>query len=152
MPLGTRGGAVVRYTFPQDGEYEIQIRLMRDRNEQVEGLNEPHELEVLLDRERVELFTVKPPPGRGRRRLNHADVDKHLKRPRSGDGRPARVGVTFLKKPSALLETARQPYQAHFNMYRHPRLGPAVYSGFRSSARSTPKAPGETPSRRRIFV
>src|SRR5713101_239962 len=36
LPLGTRGGAVVRYTFPLDGEYEIQIRLARDRNEHVE--------------------------------------------------------------------------------------------------------------------
>ena len=34
---------------------------MRDRNDEVESLREPHELEVLLDRERVELFTVKPP-------------------------------------------------------------------------------------------
>ena len=67
LPLGTRGGTVIAYNFPQDGEYEIQVRLMRDRNEEVEGLSEPHELEVLLDRERVELFTVKPPP-RGQQR------------------------------------------------------------------------------------
>src|SRR5438128_696768 len=61
LPVGTRGGAVVRYAFPLDGEYEIQIRLTRDRDEHVEGLNEAHDLEVLLDRERVQLFTVKPP-------------------------------------------------------------------------------------------
>ena len=40
LPIGTRGGAVVHYTFPQDGEYEIQIRLTRDRDEHVEGLTE----------------------------------------------------------------------------------------------------------------
>ena len=61
LPLGTRGGAVVRYTFPLDAEYEIQIRLARDRNEHVEGLTEPHEVELLLDGERVQMFTVKPP-------------------------------------------------------------------------------------------
>ena len=33
-PLGTRGGLMTRYTFPVDAEYEIQIRLARDRNEQ----------------------------------------------------------------------------------------------------------------------
>ena len=38
LPIGTRGGAVVPYTFPLDGEYEIQIRLTRDRDEHVEGL------------------------------------------------------------------------------------------------------------------
>jgi hypothetical protein len=48
------------YTFPRDGEYDIQIRLARDRNEQVEGLHEPHEMEVLLDRERVKTFTLQP--------------------------------------------------------------------------------------------
>ena len=41
---------------------------------------------------------------------------------------PHVLGVAFLKKPSLLLETARQPYQAHFNSYRHPRIQPAVYS------------------------
>src|SRR5262249_40066071 len=62
LPLGTRGGALIPYTFPQDGEYEVQIRLMRDRNEEIEGLHGPHDLELLLDRARVGLFTVKPPP------------------------------------------------------------------------------------------
>ena len=57
LPIGTRGGALIPYTFPQDGEYEIQLRLARDRNEHVEGLREPHELEVLLDRERTASFT-----------------------------------------------------------------------------------------------
>jgi hypothetical protein len=45
LPLGTRGGLLIPYNFPQDGEYEIQVRLMRDRNDEVEGLHEPHELE-----------------------------------------------------------------------------------------------------------
>ena len=35
--------------------------------------------------------------------------------------------MTFLKNPSSLLETKRQPYQAHFNMHRHPRISPAIY-------------------------
>ena len=40
---------------------------------------------------------------------------------------PRMDGVTFLKNPSSLLETKRQPYHAHFNMHRHPRISPAVY-------------------------
>ena len=55
LPLGTRGGLAVHYTFPLDAEYEIQMRLTRDRNEHVEGLTEPHEVELLLDGERVQL-------------------------------------------------------------------------------------------------
>src|SRR5262249_10518641 len=52
---------------------------------------------------------------------------------------------------SALLETARQPYQAHFNIYRHPRIQPALYS-ISIIGPYAAKGPGDTPSRRRIFV
>src|SRR5687768_2888631 len=48
LPFGTRGGTLVRHTFPLDGKYEIRVRLMRNRNENVEGLNEPHDMELTL--------------------------------------------------------------------------------------------------------
>ncbi|MCP5115795.1 MAG: DUF1587 domain-containing protein, partial [bacterium] len=48
LPLGTRGGAAIHHSFPLDGEYEIQIRLSRDRNETIEGLTRPHKLELLI--------------------------------------------------------------------------------------------------------
>jgi hypothetical protein len=124
LPLGTRGGALLDYTFPMDGEYEIQIRLMRDRDEHIEGLTEPHELELLLDKARLQVFTVKPP----QREPEHATVDAHLKIRVPVQAGPHALGVAFVKKPSLLLETARQPYQAHFNFYRHPRVQPAIYS------------------------
>src|SRR5207249_1733796 len=61
------------------------------------------------------------------------------------------LGVAFPKHPSALNETARQPYQAHFNSYRHPRIQPAIYS-ISIIGPYGAKGPGDTPSRRRIFV
>jgi hypothetical protein len=36
LPLGTRGGTVIRHVFPADAEYKLSGRLA-DRNEQVEG-------------------------------------------------------------------------------------------------------------------
>ena len=154
LPIGTRGGALVRYTFPQDGEYEIQVRLTRDRDELVEGLSEPHEIEVLLDRERVQLFTVKPParePGLpADRQPTHAQVDQHLKIRLPVSAGPHAVGVAFPKKPSLLAETPRQPYQSRFNSYRHPRVQPAVYSISIVGPYAATGA-GDTPSRRRIF-
>jgi hypothetical protein len=147
LPIGTRGGVLIPYTFPMAGEYDIEVRLARDRNEHVEGLNEPHELEILLDRERAGLFTVRP----ARERQDHSDVDMHLKQRITVGAGPHNLGVTFIKQPSSLLETKRQPYQAQFNMHRHPRTTPAVYqvsiTGPHGSARA-----GDTPSRRRIFV
>ena len=147
LPIGTRGGALIPYTFPQDGEYEIRVRLSRDRNEEVEGLTEPHELEVLLDRERVALFKVTPPPGR----KNWERVDEHLKLRLAVTAGRHQLGVTFIKQPSSLLETKRQPYQAHFNTHRHPRITPAVFQVSITGPYET-KGPGDTRSRQRVFV
>src|SRR3954471_11340045 len=154
LPVGTRGGALVNYTFPDDGEYEIQIRLTRDRDEHVEGLSESHDLELLLDRERVQLFTVKPPVREAglpdTEQPSHAKVDQHLTIRIPVNAGPHAIGVTFPKKPSVLLESMRQPYQTHFNSYRHPRIQPAIYS-ISIIGPYDAKGPGETPSRRRIF-
>jgi hypothetical protein len=146
LPIGTRGGTLIPYTFLRDGEYEIQIRLTRDRNEEIEGLHEQHEMELLLDRERIKLFTVAPPPDK-----NYETVDGKLKIRIPVTAGPHQLGVTFLKNPSELLETKRQPYQAHYNMHRHPRLAPAIYQvSINGPYDST--GPGNTPSRDRIFV
>jgi hypothetical protein len=147
LPIGTRGGMAIAYNFPQGGEYDIQVRLIRDRNDEVEGLHEPHDLEVLLDRQRVELFAVKP-PGMG---VSNQALDANLKtRLKTTAGRH-QVGVTFLARSASLLETTRQPLNVHFNFYRHPRLGPAVYQ-VSISGPFNPTGPGDTPSRRRIFI
>lgn len=147
LPLGTRGGIVVPYHFAQDGEYEIQLHLMRDRNEGVEGLRDTHELELSLDRKRIELFTIKPPP----RGQSDQTIDANLTKRIKVTAGPHKVVAAFLKKGASLLETERQPLNVHFNFYRHPRIGPAVYElsivgplehGDR----------GETPSRQKIFV
>jgi hypothetical protein len=147
LPLGTRGGLAVRYTFPVDADYEIQIRLQRDRNEHVEGLREPHEVEVMLDGARVGLFTVRP-PGAG---ADHSQVDQHLKLRIPVTAGPHTVAAAFPRKAATLLETERQPYQAHFNMDRHPRITPAVFT-LTVNGPYQGKGPGDTPSRRRIFV
>ena len=147
LPLGTRGGTAVRYTFPLDAEYEIQVRLQRDRNEHVEGLRGQHTVELLLDGERIQAFVAKPPPP-GK---DHAGVDREFNvRVRVSAG-PHTVAAVFPKQASAMLETERQPYQAHFNMDRHPRITPAVFS-VTVNGPFNAKGPGDTPSRRAIFV
>src|SRR5262249_24259362 len=147
LPVGTRGGAVIRYTFPQDGEYDVQVRLTRDRNEHVEGLREPHGVEVLLNRKSVASFTVKPPA----RKEGHDKVDAHLKARIAATAGPHGLGVTFVRNGSSLLETKRQPYQAHYNLHRHPRPSPAVYQVTITGPYGA-KGHGDTPSRRRIFI
>jgi hypothetical protein len=147
LPLGTRGGALIPYTFPQEGEYEVRIHLARDRNEHVEGLREPHELEILVDRDRKASFTISPPRSEG----DHQTADAHLKARFRVAAGPHLLGVTFVKEPSSLLETRRQPYQAHYNMHRHPRISPALYQVSITGPYAA-RGHGDTPSRRRLFV
>jgi mono/diheme cytochrome c family protein len=157
LPFGTRGGTAVHYTFPQNAQYEIQLQLTRDRNEHIEGLSDPTEVELMLDGERVQMFTVKPVNDiTGIRNANSIPnddlVDKHLHIRIPVTAGPHTLGVTFPKNnPSLLLETERQPYQAHFNMYRHPRIHPALYSIVVVGPYDATGV-GDTPSRRRIFV
>jgi hypothetical protein len=147
LPLGTRGGLSSRYTFPANAEYEFNIRLQRDRNEHVEGLREAHDIELLLDGERISTFTVKPPPPGN----DHSVVDKDLNIRIPVKAGPRVVTATFPKRPSLLLEGERQPYQARFNMDRHPRVHPAVFS-ISVNGPYNAQGPGDTPSRRGIFV
>ncbi|HTD87206.1 MAG TPA: DUF1592 domain-containing protein, partial [Candidatus Binatia bacterium] len=105
----------------------------------------PHQLDLLVDGERVHSFTVAP-----RNDKNHELVDRHLKFRTAVTAGPHQVGITFIKNPSELLETRRTPYEAHFNMHRHPRLGPAIYQVSINGPYEA-KGPGDTPSRQRVF-
>ena len=155
LPLGTRGGTLVNHYFPATGVYEIRVRLARDRNEEVEGLKKAHEMDVLIDSRQVDRFTVRPPRSKsnneeGYSAVSHASVDLHLVSRLEVNAGTHQVGVTFLKQPSSLLETKRQPLNVHFNMYRHPRLAPAVYQiTINGPFESTGASP--TPTRQRLL-
>jgi hypothetical protein len=147
LPLGTRGGALVAHTFPRDGDYEIELRLARDRDEHVEGLREPQTVELLVDRAPTASWQLTPP----RSERDHQTADAHLKTRIHLAAGPHKLGATFVKESSALLETKRQPYQAHYNMHRHPRITPALFQ-VSITGPYAPGGHGDTPSRRRIFV
>lgn len=132
LPLGTRGGIITEHNFSRPGKYEFTIRLTRDRNEHVEGLRKPHDIELLIDGSLAKSFRVYPPRGGGSEqddytKPSHENVDQHLQVTIPVEAGTHRVGVTFIKSPSLLLETKRQPLDVHYNMYRHPRLGPAIF-------------------------
>ncbi|MBK1879635.1 DUF1592 domain-containing protein [Pelagicoccus mobilis] len=147
LPLGTRGGTLISYNFPQDGEYEIKVRLTRDRNEHVEGLRGEHEMDILLDRELLERFIIKRLDDG---REDHALVDEHLRLRTHIKAGPRELGVTFVQQSYSLLENKRKPHNSHFNLHRHPRLSPAVYQVSITGPYNGQGA-SDTPSRQKIF-
>jgi hypothetical protein len=149
LPIGTRGGTSIPYTFPQDGEYDIQIWLMRDLAGSVGGFreNRSHELLVLVDREQVGTFTLRKPATAD----EDTTIDKNLKLRVPVHAGPHNLVVTFVKDGSSLIETARQPTQSRFNERRHPRTAPAI-SQVSVTGPYSAQGAKDTPSRRRLFV
>lgn len=145
LPLGTRGGVLVKHVFAQSGDYEVQVRLQRDRNEQVEGMHGQHQLQILLDREVQSEFTVQPAKDK-----NYEKIDALLKAHFHVASGQHDIGVTFLPNGEPVLERLRQPYKSSYNLHRHPRLNPAVYQVTINGPLKAEGA-GDTPSRRLIF-
>src|SRR5215831_18610190 len=58
LPLGTQGGLVATHTFPVDGDYEFQLRLWRTNLSAIRGLQDPHQVEIAVDGERILLATI----------------------------------------------------------------------------------------------
>ncbi|MEZ5352305.1 MAG: DUF1592 domain-containing protein [Bryobacteraceae bacterium] len=148
LPIGTRGGMSISYTFAQDGEYEIQILLARDLAGVVSGLRDSrsHEMLLLLDRQPVHTFTVSR-AAIGAETLN----EKALKTRIPVQAGPHRLAVTFVQEGASLIETPRQPAESRFNDRRHPRTAPAV-DQIAITGPYAPKGAHDTPSRRRLFV
>src|SRR5262249_16832916 len=123
MPIGTRGGVSIPYTFSRDGEYDIQIILARNLENIVTGLREPrpHQLLALIDRETVKTFTAQ-------KSANGDDTraDKDLKGRIAVKAGPHNIAVTFAKDGSSLSDALRQPTESRYNDRRYPRSAPGV--------------------------
>jgi len=57
-PVGSRGGTAIHHYFPVDGEYEISITLQRNRNDEYLGFERERKLDLRLDDQRLQLFTI----------------------------------------------------------------------------------------------
>jgi hypothetical protein len=136
LPFGTRGGALIRHDFPLDAQYDIKIAVSSYR-----GGGEPQELEVAIDGARVKLFTVSP------------RTQPELRVPVKGG--PHDVTVTFLRRSPDLIEQVREPFlnpEAPSGTGGGPTgLLPSVAS-VTIAGPFEATGPGDTPSRRRVFV
>ncbi|HTB17013.1 MAG TPA: DUF1592 domain-containing protein, partial [Bryobacteraceae bacterium] len=176
LPPGTRGGTVLRHNFPLDGEYQIKLSLMKLSFGQVFGEGaEGQELEVTLNGQRVKLykldevpmFFMKASPGQGTPAPSAPSHDAleervkmtpdiHLEFKLNVQAGPRTIGVAFLQKGYAANEDlVHRPGASTFD----PNIGMQYgYDTVPHLARVDitgpyhASGPGDTPSRRRIFV
>ena len=143
MPLGSRGGTSIRHRFPVDGEYEISVGLQTGRYDEFLGLGRERKLDLRLDDQRLELFTVAADPRADE--LVHGtgnDPDSHLKVRVPVKAGTRTLLATFLKDtvmPEGILPNNRET---------------AFFEGVGSISVAGPynvQGPGATSSRDRIF-
>jgi mono/diheme cytochrome c family protein len=147
LPFGTRGGMLVRYQFPLDADYVIQVQLSGTR-----GLRDVHQLEWTLDGEPIAEFLLGPAPRDGGQNPYVTGSTLDVRVPVSGG--PRELGVAFRRNPPVLVEQVRERFQ-------NPRTagnngGPGGAMPFVTSVTIAgphdARGPGRTPSRDRIFV
>jgi mono/diheme cytochrome c family protein len=153
LPFGTRGGTVVRHTFPLDADYEIKLQLGAGT---APG---PRELELNIDGERVRVFTIAPPV-RGRGQAVDPDYEP-------GDNAslmvripvkagPREIAATFIRAAGAVeIEGSRTLFRRPGPFHEGNQLMPVTepfLSGMTITGPFNSRGAGDTPSRRRILV
>src|SRR5580658_7705349 len=104
LPFGTRGGIAIRSDFPVDGTYVVKVDMAG-------APREPHQLEILVDGERVDgatlgttLGATAPAKGRGR-----APVAPPLEFRLHLNAGTKLLGVTFVEHSEAFDESTLRP-------------------------------------------
>ena len=136
LPFGTRGGLQIDGYFPLDAEYEFKV-------ETADVGADVHQLEISIDGERKAITNVSRRPG--------VPAGKTGDAPNQGAFRfavpagPRSVGVAFVERSEALSEAPLRPPGR--NRGALPSVVSVTITGpFNATG------PGDTPSRRRLFV
>jgi mono/diheme cytochrome c family protein len=136
LPFGTRGGLSFRSYFPLDGEYAVKV-------EMAGAAREPQQLEISVDGIRMHLEEIGIASGGGRGRGASAAKPMEFRVPVKAG--PRLVGVTFIQHTEATDEATLRPRMR--GRGTEPALATVTLSGPYNVT-----GPGDTPSRRRIFV
>jgi hypothetical protein len=155
LPLGTVGGILVHFNFPLDGEYEFQAKLYRTNLNIMRGLEFAHQVEFTVGGQRILLANIG----------GTADLASLFEKPtETGDAVDARLRVrvkikagpgnvtaAFLEGPQVQRPERLQAFQRsstdNFDWSGWPHIQTLSITGpFNATG------PGDTPSRRRIFV
>ena len=155
LPVGTRGGIVIRHYFPVDGEYVISPRLYRETVNIIRGLELEHDLEVTLDGQRIVLARF---GGAKDEQANYLqptlagdEMEKRFQKRLTVTAGLHDVGVAFLKKSSATTLDLLQPFERE-------RLDPITPVGIPELDKVTIEGPfnpvrtERSPSRQKIFA
>ena len=155
LPLGTRGGLAVKANFPLTGEYVFQPKLAVDTSAKVRGLDFEHQVVITVDGKTVHHAAVGGSKDEEAAAISPSDSEVDIRSrlevraPLSAG--PHTVGVAFVKKTSALPDGLLQPFQ-RTNFDTQEQRGVPFLESLSIGGPFNASGPGDTPSRRKIFV
>ncbi len=153
LPFGSRGGAAVRHHFPRDGDYLLRIELRQNA-----GRNEPQEIDVRVDGERVALLRAGRWPDdapAGSPGARAADEGLAVRFPAQAGTRPVSVSFTGRTMAPEGVAPARLPlwtFSTGRGYVEPMALDSFEIEGPYDGPESAGLPAADTPSRRRIFV
>ncbi len=155
LPLGTRGGIVATHNFPLDGEYTFRVILARNTVDVTRGLEEVHEVQILVDGEVIHSALVGGAEDTAKLTENPAEMKIALEKRISARVKikagPRVIGATFVRKNFAQVDQLLQPYLRTtldpVDEAGLPHLDTFIVAGPFNATGS-----GDTPSRRKIFT
>jgi mono/diheme cytochrome c family protein len=155
LPLGTRGGLVVRHTFPLDGEYTIKVALLQTALGSLRGLEYDHTVEVLLDGRTIHTASVGGDADFSQAAVNATDVvnsvaERLVTRIHVPAGRHT-LAATFVQRTAAETSGRMQQF-LRTTVDTTDHTGVPHVESLTVAGPFDPTGPGDTPSRRRIFV
>ncbi len=155
LPLGTRGGRLIRHTFPLDGQYQFKVRIWRTNTGTVRGLATAHKIVVTIDGEQIFENMVggaadPPLDGDNNATLRGDAIDARLVVKVPVKAGPHVVGIAFQEKDEALPPNLLQPFLAVLDQVDGD--GIPQLQDLKITGPLNPTGPGDTPSRRRILV
>jgi hypothetical protein len=152
FPLGARGGIAVRHYFPVDGEYVFKIRLQRNYESVIRGLNVANQFEIRVDGNRVGQFTIGGggPAAQAKNFLYDGDEALQVRVPVKAGLR--RVVATMLKSEDAEPEGAGPDRIPTWSRESDNAAAPTAISSLLVGGPYDAKVPQDSPSRQLIFV
>lgn len=155
LPVGTRGGILIKYNFPLDAEYRFKVRFWANTVNTVRGLEFPTRVEITLDGARVKLVTIGGQEdadlGNTNPTASAEQISKRVELQIPVKAGPHIVTVDFLQKSTGPNVDILQPFGRE-------KLDPVNTAGIPEvdwvsvTGPINPTGSGDTPSRRQIFA
>ena len=155
LPLGTRGGTVIRHNFPLDAEYIVKVRLWRNTFDLMRGMEDPHQIEISIDGKRAVLVTAGGKEDFVRMAQNPgefgAELDKRLTVRIPVKAGPHSIAAAVILRSHAEKDDLIKPFMRTtidgLDITGDPSVDRVSVEGpFKATG------PGNTPSRAKIFV